>query len=147
MFKEVYFTHKTTDGITYQARPMPEEFIDNNVVKSSGTPVRVYMIDANEKRKFSTEPSTTGVFISEDGEQGYVGYYDYYIETDNSITSGMFYVHPFHRNRGLVKDLITFLETINEGDIVYNSLSFGNPHVAQVVSEVESASINNIINR
>lgn len=147
MFKEIYFTHTTSNGIIYEARPMPQEFVQNNVVQSSGTAIRVYMIDTNEERKFLTQPNTTGVFISDDGEQGYVGYYDYYIESDNSITSGIFYVHPFHRNKGLVKDLVTFLETINEGDIIYNNLSFGSTYVAQIVSEVESASINNIINR
>lgn len=147
MFKEIYFTHVTSNGITYEARPMPKEFIGSNGIKSSGTPIRVYMIDINEERKFKEFPNEIGIFMSDEGKQGYVGYYDYYIESDNSVTSGMFYVHPFHRNRGLVKDLITFLETINEGDIVYNSLSFGSPYVAQVVSEVESASINNIINR
>ena len=137
MFKETYFTHTTSEGIIYKARPMPEEFIGNNNVKSSGTPIRVQMIDTNEERKFKTVFGESGVFISDDGEQGYVGYYDYYIESDNSITSGIFYVHPFHRNKGLTKNLIAFLETINEGDLVYNDLYFSNPKVEEVVKDLE----------
>lgn len=137
MFKEIYFTHTTPDGITYQARPMPEEFIGNNNVKSSGTAIRVYMIDTKEERKFKTIPGETGVFISDEGEKGYVGYYDFYVESDNSITSGIFYIHPFHRKRGLTKNLISFLESINEGDLIYNDLYYSDPNVAKVVKEFE----------
>lgn len=139
VFKETYFTHETADGTVYEARPMPVEFIDPNKVLDGSTGIRVYMIDKNEKRKFINIPKEVGVFMSDEGEQGYVGYYDYYIESDNSVTSGMFYVHPFHRNRGLVRNLITFLEAINEGKIIYNNLSFSNLHVARVVNEVDKS--------
>jgi len=148
MFKEIYFSHTTSDGIIYEARPMPEEFIGNNNVKSFGTPIRVYMIDTNEERKFKDVIGETGVFISDEGEQGYVGYYDFYVESDNTITSGIFYVHPFHRKRGLTKNLIGYLESINEGDLIYNKLHYSDSNVAKVVQEfVDIQTVNKFIDK
>ena len=53
MITKVYFTHTTDDGYIFDARPMPEEFIGTHNKPATGTPIRLYVIDTNEKRKFN----------------------------------------------------------------------------------------------
>ena len=131
---------------------MPEEFIESNIVQSSGTAIRLRIIDPNEERKFKAIPGETGVYLSDDGEQGYVGYYDCYLESDGSFTSGIFYVHPFHRNKGLIKDLIAFLESnfvedVNQEDIVYNHLGYMDKNVGRIAEETIARSEGKVIVR
>jgi len=142
MLRETYFTHDAGDGITFQARPGTEEtlathkFIAHNV--DTGLPIRVYIIDANESQKFSARLGEEGIFLSEDGEQGYIGYYDYQIETDQSITSRALYIHPLHRNRGITRKLLLFIESLAEEGIVYNDHIITNPVVTEIVDEIIS---------
>lgn len=150
--KEVFYTHTTPDGIIYDSRPMPEEFIESNIVQSSGTAIRLRIIDPSEERKFKAIPGQMGIYLSDDGEQGYVGYYDCYLESDGSFTSGIFYVHPFHRNKGLIKDLIAFLESnfvedVNQEDIVYNHLGYMDKNVGRIAEETIARSEGKVIVR
>ena len=150
--KDIFYTHTTPDGIIYDSRPMPIEFIETNVVQSSGTAIRLRIIDPSEERKFKAIPGETGVYMSDDGEQGYIGYYDCYLESDGSFTSGMFYVHPFHRNKGLIKNLIAFLESnfiedVNQGDIVYNHLVYSDKNVEKIAEETIARSEGKVVVR
>ena len=150
--KEIFYTHTTPDGIIYDSRPMPEEFIESNIVQSSGTAIRLRIIDPSEERKFKAIPGQMGIYLSDDGEQGYVGYYDCYLESDGSFTSGIFYVHPFHRNKGLIKNLIAFLESnfvedVNQEDIVYNHLGYMDKNVEKIAKETIARSEGKVIVR
>ena len=150
--KDIFYTHTTPDGIIYDSRPMPEEFIESNIVQSSGTAIRLRIIDPSEERKFKAIPGQMGIYLSDDGEQGYVGYYDCYLESDGSFTSGIFYVHPFHRNKGLIKDLIAFLESnfvedVNQEDIVYNHLGYMDKNVGRIAEETIARSEGKVIVR
>ncbi len=120
MFKETYFTHTTSDGIIYEARPMPEEVVGTHYSQSTGIPIRIFIYDQNEERKFINYNGQEGIFLSNEGEQGYIGYYDYYVESDGSITSVSVYIHPFHRKKGIFKNLIAFLEDFAEEGTVSN---------------------------
>jgi GNAT superfamily N-acetyltransferase len=137
MFKETYFTHTTPDGITYQARPMPEEFVGTHQPKSTGTPIRIFIYDQNEQKKFITPKGEEGVFLSDEGEQGYIGYYDYYIESDGSITSVSVYIHPFHRKKGIFKNLIAYLEDLAEEGTVSNFIVVS-PSIINIVNKMIS---------
>jgi GNAT superfamily N-acetyltransferase len=150
--KDIFYTHTTADGIIYDSRPMPQEFIESNIVQSSGTAIRLRIIDPSEERKFKAIPGETGVYISDDGEQGYIGYYDCYLESDGSFTSGMFYVHPFHRNKGIVKNLIAFLESnflegLNEGDVVFNISGYSDKNVEKIAEETIDRSEGKVVVR
>lgn len=144
MFRETYFTHTTSEGIIYEARPMPEEFINSHYVQSTGTPIRIFIFDINEDRKFITRQGEEGIFLSEDGEKGYIGYYDYYIESDGSITSVSVYVHPFYRKRGIFKNLISFLEDLAEEGTVSNYIEISK-NITNIVDKMISRSKGTVI--
>lgn len=136
MITKVYFTHTTDDGYIFDARPMPTEFIGTHDKPSSGTPIRLFIIDTNEKRKFNTIPGQFGVFLSDEGEQGYIGFYDYQIEDDESITIQGFYVHPFHRNKGIVKKVALYIESICEEGTVYGDFLVVDPRLHRVMNDM-----------
>lgn len=142
VLREVYYTHDAGDGLTFNARPGTAEtvathrFVAHKV--DTGTPIRVYILDANESRKFSAREGEEGIFLSEDGEQGYIGYYDYQIETDQSITSRALYIHPLHRNRGITRKLLLFIESLAEEGVVYNDHIITNPVITEIVDDIIS---------
>jgi GNAT superfamily N-acetyltransferase len=140
--KQIYFTHTSSKGVIYNARPMPEEFKNIHVAvlhnTDSGTAIRVYIIDPNEERKFVGKINKQGIYVSDDGEQGYIGYYDYNLEEDGSVTSRAFYIHPQHRGRGIMKDLLLFIEEIAEEGTIYNDHIITNPIISEVVDDIIS---------
>jgi GNAT superfamily N-acetyltransferase len=136
MITKVYFTHTTDDGYIFDARPMPEEFIGTHNKPSTGIPIRLFIIDTNEKRKFNTIPGEFGVFLSDEGEEGYIGFHDYQIEDDGSVTIQGFYVHPFHRSKGIVKKVAFYIESICEEGTVYGDFLVVHPHLHKVMDEI-----------
>jgi GNAT superfamily N-acetyltransferase len=136
MITKVYFTHTTDDGYIFDARPMPEEFIGTHNKPSTGTPIRLFVIDTNEERKFNTIPGQFGVFLSDNGEQGYVGFYDYQVEDDGNITSQGFYVHPFHRNKGIAKKVLMYIESICEEGTISRDHVVTSPYLHKIVDEM-----------
>lgn len=140
--RQVFFTHHSSNGIIYDARPMPEEFKDTHKLvlhnTNSGTAVRIYIIDPNEERKFAGRIGDEGIYLSDDGEQGYIGYYDYNLEEDGSVTSRAFYLHPQHRGRGIMKNLLLFIEELAEEGTVYNDHVIANPIIAEVIEDIKS---------
>ena len=147
MITKVYYTHTTDDGYIFDARPMPEEFIGTHDKPSTGTPVRLFVIDTNEERKFNTIPGNFGVFLSDEGEQGYVGFYDYQVEDDGNITSQAMYVHPFHRSKGIARKVLLYIESICEDGTMSNDHVVSNPYLHKVVDEIISRGKKTIIYR
>jgi hypothetical protein len=138
MITKVYYTHTTDDGYIFDARPMPEEFISRYGKSSTGTPVRVFIIDTNEERKFKTIPNDFGVFLSDEGEQGYIGYFDYQIEDDKNITYYALYIHPFHRNKDIARKVFLHTESICEEGTVFNNGSISSAYLYSIVDEINA---------
>lgn len=136
MITKVYFTHTTDDGYIFDARPMPEEFIGTHDKPATGTPIRLFVIDTNEERKFKTIPGEFGIFLSDEGEKGYVGFYDYQVEDDGNITSQAFYVHPFHRNKGIARKVLFYIESICEEGTISKDHVVTDPHLHKIVDEL-----------
>ena len=138
MITKVYFTHTTDDGYIFDARPMPAEFIGTHDKPSTGTPIRLFIIDTNEERKFATIPGQFGVFLSDEGEQGYVGFYDYQVEDDGNVTSQAMYVHPFHRSKGIARKVLFYIESICEEGTIYRDHVVSDPHIRKIVDELNA---------
>jgi GNAT superfamily N-acetyltransferase len=98
---------------------MPEEFIGTHDKPSTGTPIRLFVIDTNEERRFNTIPGEIGIFMSDDGEKGYIGYHDYQIEDDGNVTPQGMYIHPFHRRKGIAKKILLHIESISEEGTIF----------------------------
>jgi GNAT superfamily N-acetyltransferase len=137
---QTFFTHTSDNGLIYDARPMPEEYL--NVHQSilhntnSGIAVRLYIIDPNETRKFANKENDPGVYLSENGEQGYIGYYDYNLEEDGSVTTRLVYIHPQHRGRNISKNLFNFIESIAEEGTIYNNHYIPNESLVKAIEDV-----------
>jgi hypothetical protein len=138
MITKVYFTHVTEDGYIYDARPMPQEVIGTHHRPNTGTPVRLYIIDTKEDRKFKSIPGENGMFISDEGEKGYIGYYDYQVEDDGNITSQSVYIHPFHRNKGIAKNMLFYIESICEEGTISKDHVISSPHLVKVIEKIVS---------
>jgi hypothetical protein len=136
MITKVYHTHTTDDGYIFDVRPMPEHQSDTHGAPITGTPVRLFVIDTNEKRKFATIPHEYGVFLSDEGEQGYIGFYDYQVEDDGNITSQAMYIHPFHRNKGIAKKVLFYIESICEEGTISKDHLVTNPYLHKIVDEL-----------
>jgi GNAT superfamily N-acetyltransferase len=136
MITKVFFTHTTDDGYIFDARPMPEESIGTHDKPSTGTPIRLFVIDTNEERKFNTIPGQSGIFLSDEGEKGYVVFYDYQVEDDGNITSQAMYVHPFHRNKGIARKVLFYIESICEEGTISNDHIVADPHLHKIVDEL-----------
>jgi GNAT superfamily N-acetyltransferase len=145
MITKTYFTHTTDDGYIFDARPMPEEFIGTHDKPSTGTPIRLFVIDTNEEKKFATIPGQIGIFLSDEGEKGYVGFYDYQVEDDGNITSQAMYIHPFHRNKGIAKKVLFYIESICEDGTVSNDHVVSSPYLHKIVDEIISRGKKTII--
>ena len=137
---QTFFTHTSSNGLIYNARPMPEEFLSTHksVIHNtnSGTAVRLYIIDPNETRKFACRVSDGVIYISEDGEQGYIGYYDYNLEENGSVTTKLVYIHPQHRGKNISKDLFNFIESIAEEGTIYNNHYIPNNSLIRALDDV-----------
>jgi hypothetical protein len=136
MSTEAYFTHTTDDGIIYDARPLPVEFYSLAHKPVEGTPIRVYIIDPNEERKFSNREGSRGIYLSDDGEQGLVGYYDYQIYENGDIQSQNLYIHPFHRNKGHARNLLNYVESILVDGAVSRDHIIESPYLHKVVDRI-----------
>ena len=136
MITKLYFTHTTDDGYIFDARPMPAEFIGTHDKPATGTPIRLFVIDTNEERKFDTIPGEFGIFLSDKGEKGYVGFYDYQVEDDGNVTSQAFYVHPFHRNKGIARKVLLYIENICEEGTTFRDHIVSDPHIQKIVDEI-----------
>ena len=136
MFTNVYFKQSYDDKITLEARPASEISIKNHLTKSNGIPIRLYVLDANEERKFIDKLGRNGVFLSDQGEQGFIGYYDYCIEDDDTITSQMMYIHPFHRNRSIANRLMNCIEENLTQGSTFNELIAASPYIASEIDRI-----------
>ena len=138
MITKVYFTHTTDDGYIYDARPMPEEFIGTHHKPASKTCIRLYVIDTNEEKKFIVHKGSKNISLSDEGEKGFVGYYDYQIEDNGTITPQSFYVHPFHRGKGIAKNVLFYIENISEKGTIYDDFVISDPSIVKIVEEIIS---------
>lgn len=135
---QVYFTHTTDDGYIFDARPMPAEFIGTHNKPATGTPIRLYIIDTNEERKFNTIPGELGIFMSDDGEKGYIGYYDYQIEDDGNVTPQGMYIHPFHRRKGITRKVLFYTESISEQGTIFKEHILVDTSMHNIVDELNA---------
>ena len=147
MITKVYFTHTTDDGYIFDARPMPEHQSDRHGAPITGTPIRLFFIDTNEERKFATIPHEYGVFLSDEGEQGYIGFFDYQVEDDGNITPQAMYVHPFHRNKNVAKKVLFYIESICEEGTISKDQLVTSPYLNNILDEIRSRGKGTIITR
>jgi len=147
MITKIFFTHTTDDGYIFDARPMPEHQSDRHGAPITGTPIRLFIIDTNEERKFATIPHEYGLFLSAEGEKGYVGFYDYQVEDDGNITSQAMYVHPFHRSKGIARKVLFYIESICEEGTISKDHLVTNAHLHKIVDELIAMNKHTILMR
>ncbi len=147
MITKIYFTHTTDDGYIFDARPMPEHQSDRHASPITGTPIRLFIIDTNEERKFNTIPNQFGIFLSDEGEKGYVGFYDYQVEDDGNITSQGMYIHPFHRKKGIARKVLFYIESICEEGTISRDHLIVDPHLHKIVDEIIAMNKHTILMR
>lgn len=137
---QTYFTYNSLLGVIYEARPLSEEYVNAHQQvlhkTNSGTDIRVHILDPNEERKFIQKLPGEGVFLSEEGEQGFIGYYDYRLEDDGTVTSRAFYLHPQHRNRGIMRDVLFYVVGLAEDGTSYNPHLIANKAICDVVDDL-----------
>jgi len=93
---------------------MPNEYIGKYKVTSKGIPIRLKVYDPKEEQKFYIPEGKNTLKLSTDdtGETGLVAYFDYYLEKDGSIITGYLQVHPFHKNKKILTNILDFFETV-----------------------------------
>jgi hypothetical protein len=137
---QIYFTYNSPIGVIYDARPLSEEYVNAHFYvlhnTESGTDIRIHIIDPNEDRKFIQKLPGQGIYISDEGEMGFIGYYDYRLENDGSVTSRAFYLHPLHRNRGIMRDALFYMTNLAEDGTVYNQHLVANRDICNVVDDL-----------
>jgi GNAT superfamily N-acetyltransferase len=137
---QTYFTHNSPLGVIYEAIPLSAEYVAAHThvlhETNSGTDIRVNILDPNEDRKFIQKLPLPGIYLSEDGEKGLIGYYDYRLEDDGTVTSRAFYIHPQHRNRGIMRDVLFYVVGLAEDGTSYNPHLIANKDICKVVDDL-----------
>ena len=137
---QTYFTNNSPLGVIYEARLLSQEHVAAHSCilhnTDSGTDIRIYIIDPNEDKKFIQKLPGQGIYISDEGEKGFIGYYDYRLEDDGSVTSRAFYLHPLHRNRVIMRDVVFYVINLAEDGTVYNQHIIANRYICNVIDDI-----------
>lgn len=112
-----YSTNSFTDpnGIYVVETAMPEETAYTHRLTSFGEPRRISAYDSSDTRKFKVDVTTHKLLQNNEGEQGLIGYLDFYKEEkDGQLNSiiGAFYVYPEYRGKGISREITDLLEII-----------------------------------
>lgn len=112
-----YSTNSFTDpnGIYIVETAMPEEVAYTHSLASFGTPRRISAYNNSDTRKFKTDVNTHKLLQDDEGEQGLIGYLDFYKENKDGQVNSVFgntYIYPDYRGKGISRELIDFLEIL-----------------------------------
>lgn len=112
-----YSTNSFTDpnGIYIVETSMPEDVAYKHHIEVFGVPRRISAYNPNDTRKFKVDVTTFKLLQDEDGEQGFIGYLDFYKqEKDGNVNSnvGIMYLYPDYRGKGISREMTDYLEII-----------------------------------
>jgi hypothetical protein len=112
-----YSTNSFTDpnGMYVVLNTMPEEIAYTHKLDSFGIPARISVYNPADLRKFKIDTATHKLLQNDDGEQGLIGYLDFYKEhKDDQVNSkvGFMYIYPEYRGKGLTREVTDFLEIL-----------------------------------
>jgi GNAT superfamily N-acetyltransferase len=129
-----YSTNSFTDpnGIYIVETDMPEDVAYTHNIEIFGTPRRISAYNPADSRKFKVNLETFKILHDEAGEQGFIGYLDFYKEEkDGSINSnvGIMYLYPDYRGKGISREMTDYLEIITPAGSILNVGNAGDSNI------------------
>ena len=120
-----YSTNSFTDknGIYIVEIDMPEDVAYTHSIEAFGIPRRIAAYNPNDMRKFKVDPESFKIKQNDEGEQGFIGYLDFYKEqAGDQLNSnvGFTYLYPDYRGNGLSREMTDYLEIITPPGSVLN---------------------------
>ena len=139
MYRESLESHTDNQGRLYIETLMPENFVGKHNVNTSGLPIRLKVYDFKEQQQFYVHETKYNLKVSDsNGEISFVAYFDYYLENDGSITTGLLHVHPFHKNKKILTNVLNFFEKVIPASAYLNINEIGNKYCYSPLKKIDA---------
>lgn len=117
-----YTTKTFTDpnGIIVSEIDMPDDVANTHGISVFGAPRRIQAHNPQDHRKFKVDAESYKIKQDENGDEGFIGYLDFYVGDNGDSNVGFTYLYPEYRGKGISREMTDYLEIITPEDAKLN---------------------------
>ena len=91
---------------------MPSDVANTHDIGVFGVPRRIQVHNPQDHRKFNVDVESYKIKQDENGDEGFIGYLDFYIGDNGDSNFGFSYTYPEYRGKGIFREMTDYLEII-----------------------------------
>jgi len=105
-------TFTDPNGIIISEVDMPSDVANTHDIGVFGAPRRIQAHNPQDHRKFKVDVESYKIKQDETGDEGFIGYLDFYVGDNGDSNVGFTYLYPEYRGKGISREMTDYLEII-----------------------------------